>query len=179
MTVALLLFASGFLLAVLLFFFVCRRPRAFGSRLADGSISAVAPGSEKCDEVLDRIFGPEDADFIRNQTSEEVQRLFIKERKALAFLWLSEIRNFTTAAMHFHVAGAGKSDNLQSMQELRLAIDYAIIQAKCGFIAVVLSLYGPTAIRSMAAGVGGLSDQARALVEMATTNPMAEKMNIH
>lgn len=179
MTVALTLLVTGILLVALLTYLLFRSDPAGhdSSQRSVGSISPLAPRLEDCDDqVLDRIFGTEDSTFIRSTTSKQVQRLFFQERKELAFCWLSQIRSRTTAAMQVHVAGAGKLNDLQPMLEIGLAVNYFVIQAKCGFIAVVLLLQGPSALRSMVARAGALSNQARDLVEIVLrTNVLSEK----
>jgi hypothetical protein len=92
----------------------------------------------------------------------------LKERTEIAFSWLSEIRSQTKAAMRFHIAHARTSENLQLLPELRLTIDYFLVQAKCGFVAAVLLLRGPIALRKIINQAGGLSDQLRSLLELAS-----------
>jgi hypothetical protein len=175
MTGTIIPIAAGFLLLALLVLLVRRsQPQTSGSFDSTRSL-AVPQFEEGRQEILERIFGPGDWDFIRSHASKEVQRLFLRERKQLACWWLSEIRNRTRAAMHFHFITARRSEKLQPMLELRLATSYLMVQAMCWFIVVVLLLWGPTAIRPMLEQASGLSDRARALVEVAfKTNPLAE-----
>jgi hypothetical protein len=105
--------------------------------------------------------------------------MFRKERRDLAFCWLSEVRRQTKFAMQIHVLAARKADNLGPLLELRLAIDYWAIQIRCAFIALVLLLQGPTGLRSMVAAVGGLSSQASDLIQVASrANTSLEKSNV-
>jgi hypothetical protein len=97
-----------------------------------------------------------------------VQQLFLRERREIAFCWLSEIRSHAKAVLQFHVAHARKSKNLQALLEIRLLLDYFLIEAKCGFVAAVLLVRGPIALRKMFKQAGGLSDQLRSLLELAS-----------
>lgn len=131
----------------------------------DDSLVASLRFQDRRKEILDRIFGCEDWDFVLSHGSKEVRRLFLFERKLLALSWLSEIRSEAKAAMGFHVSHAGKSKKLLPMLELRLAVDYLLIRLKCGFIALVISLGGPMMLRSMVGHASHLSDQLRGLLE--------------
>jgi hypothetical protein len=118
-------------------------------------------------EILDRIFGHEDWEFVLNHGSREIRRLFLIERKKTALYWLSEIRSLSNAAMRFHVYHARKSEKLQPAQELKLASNFFAIRAKCGFIAVILALRGPVALRSMVGRAFRLSEQFQGWLEVA------------
>jgi hypothetical protein len=118
-------------------------------------------------DILDRIFGLEDWEFVLNHGSKETRRLFLIERKKTALYWLSEIRSLSRAAMRFHIHRARKLEKLQPTQELKLAANFFAIRAKCEFIAVMLALRGPVALRSMVGRAFRLSDQFKGWLEVA------------
>ena len=118
-------------------------------------------------DILDRIFGHEDWDFVLNHGSKEIRRRFLMERKKIALFWLSEIRSQSTAAMSFHVSHARTSERLQPIQELKLAADFFAIRAKCVFIAVMIQLRGPVALRGMVGRASRLSGQFQGWLEAA------------
>ena len=150
------------LLIVLLGFLLNRSGRA------DGAVNDVRlPVEDRRKELLDRMFGPDDWEFILRRAPKDVQRLFLKERKEIAFCWLSEIRSGAKAAMRIHIGRARASQNLEVLPELRLMIEYFLIQAKCGFVAGVLWLRGPVALRRMVQQTVNLSDQLGGLIELA------------
>jgi hypothetical protein len=126
------------------------------------------PSEERGKELLDRIFGSEDWEFVLSRAPKEVQRLFLRERKEIAFCWLAEIRSRAKAAMQFHIAQARTSENLQALLEIRLLSDYFLIHAKCGFVAAVLLLRGPIALRKMVKQADGISNQLQSLLELAS-----------
>lgn len=166
------LLAIGFLLIVLLVF-LRHRSEAVSALdtshlLASSAMTTPGlPSEERQKELLDRLFGAEDWEFVLSRAPKEVQRLFLRERREIAFCWLSEIRSQAKAAMQFHTAHAKRSEHLQPLLELRLLADYFLIQAKCGFVAAVLLLRGPIALRKMVKQVGGLPDQLRSLLALA------------
>jgi hypothetical protein len=118
-------------------------------------------------EQLERIFGREDWDFIRGSTSEQVQRLFLRERKVIALAWISELRRQAKSGMHLHVARARTSKELQPVVEIKLAVDYYAFLAKCGLIAAIVLLGGPMALRGMVGQAGSLSDNLRGMLDAA------------
>jgi hypothetical protein len=126
-----------------------------------------ANSEDRRKEHLDRIFGSEDWEFIRNNTSKRVQQLFLKERREIALSWLSRLRSQARSGMDLHVARVRASKELEPLAELRLAIDYYAFQAKCGLIAAILLLGGPTALRDMVGQAESLSNNLKGMLEAA------------
>jgi len=170
MSVTLILLAIGLLLIALLAFLSRQSESASDDPRGLSEGASWIPSQQfaaRGNELLHRIFGPEDWDFILSRTSKEVQQLFLMERKQIAFCWLSQIRSQAKATTPFHVARSRKSEKLAPMLELRLAVDYFTIRLKCGFIAAILWAQGPVALRRMFEPAGALSNQLRGLVELA------------
>jgi hypothetical protein len=178
MSGTLVLLGIGFLLMVVLVFLL----RKSESASDDPQWSASENSSQfedRRNRLLDCIFGADDWTFVLNQSSKDVRRLFLRERKEIALWWLSEIRGQARAAMRFHLANARKSEKLQPMQELKLAVDYFSIRVKCGLIGAMLLLQGPVALRGLVRQAGGLSDQLRGLLEVVTEiGTLQEKASI-
>jgi len=170
MSGTLTLFAIGFFLIASLVYLLRRRGseeedvRWFRDR--DLAIPT-AQFEDHRKEQLDRIFGFEDWDFIRNSTSNRVQQLFLKERKAIALSWLSQLRMQARAGMDLHVARVRASEELEPLSELRLAIDYYAFLAKSGFIAVIVLIGGPMALRGMVGQAESLSNNLRGMLRAA------------
>src|ERR1041384_2040662 len=58
---------------------------------SDGELSPACGSFEDCGgELLDRLFGTDDWDFVLRRAPKQVQRLFLSERKDLARYWRSE-----------------------------------------------------------------------------------------
>ena len=177
MTGTLTLLAIGLLLIGLLAVLL-RRTESVGderfSQLSNDSGSLHF--EERRKEIIDRIFGRDDWDFVVSQGSKELLRLFLSERKQIALCWLSEIRNQARAAMRFHVSHARRSRKLVVLVELRVALDYFSIRLKCELIALALLLRGPVALRGMVGQASHLAEQLRGLLEVASqTEAFASK----
>lgn len=139
------------------------------SRLSnDDSFTGSLRFEERRKDIVERIFGREDWDFVVSQGSKELLRLFLFERKQLALCWLSEIRNQARAAMRFHVSRAGRSRKVVALVELKVALNYFSIRLKCELIAFVLLLRGPVALRRMVGQASHLAEQLRGLLEVAS-----------
>src|SRR5260370_40497648 len=87
-------------------------------------------------DLGERIFGPQDWDFVSRETPPETQRMFQRERTVLAIAWLRRTRIRTSQVMHAHVAVARKSEDLQLGMELKLALSYLL------FLILYYSLIG-------------------------------------
>jgi len=160
--------AVALLLIWLLVFLLGRSEATLSSDLSPlGSDDELSESFEACcGELLDRMFGPDDWDFVLSRAPKQVQRLFLSERKELARYWLCLVRIRAKTAMRIHVAHARNSDRLQPFLELRLAIEYLMVRAKCELVAALLWLRGPMALRKMIKQADGLSDQLTALLAL-------------
>lgn len=164
-------FAIGLLLIGLLAVLLRRTESVADERFShplDDSLPASLRFQERRQDIVDRIFGREDWEFVLRQDSIELRRLFLFERKQIALFWLSEIRHQARAAMRFHVSHARRSGKLVPLLELRLAVDYFSIRLKCELIAFVLLLRGPMALRGMVGQASELAKQLRGLLEVAS-----------
>jgi hypothetical protein len=73
--------------------------------------------------------------------------------------------------MRFHIAHARTSENLQLLPELRLTIDYFLVQAKCGLVAAVLLLRGSIARRKIINQAGGCAGPCDLVTAWNTSEP--------
>lgn len=169
MNETLTLLAIGFALIVLLVFLLRRRdPEADNdSSLADAYSALSSPSfGERQKQVLERVFGQEDWDFVRRKASRQVQEKFLRERRGIALFWIAQVRNQAKTAMRLHLTRVRGSEEVQPFGELTLAMHYLAFRVACGFIAAVLWIVGPMALRSMVAQVVNLSDNLRALLDV-------------
>ena len=143
------------------------------SWLPDGnSLLPSAQFADRWKEQLERIFGREDWDFIRIRASKQVQRLFLRERKAIALAWISQLRRQAKAGMQLRVSRVRVSKELQPVVEIKLAVDYYSFLGMCALMAAIVSLRGPMALRGMLGQAGSLSDKLRSMLD-AASHPQA------
>jgi hypothetical protein len=100
-------------------------------------------------DLGERIFGPQDWDFVLRETPSQIQRVFHRERTVLALLWLRRTRTRTSQVMHAHVALARKSEHLQIGIELKLAVSYVLFLILCNSLIGWVWLRGPVRTRKV------------------------------
>jgi len=104
-------------------------------------------GSQR--DLGERIFGPQDWDFVLRETPLQIQRMFQRERTVLALGWLRRTRVRTSQVMHAHVAVARKSEDLQIGMELKLALSYLLFLILCNSLVGWVWLRGPVRTRKI------------------------------
>src|SRR5713226_3644754 len=82
-------------------------------------------------DLGERIFGPQDWDFVSRDTPSEIQRMFQRERTVLAIAWLRRMRLQVSRVMRAHVMVAHQSEDLKFATEMRLAMSYVLFLFLC------------------------------------------------
>jgi len=100
-------------------------------------------------DLGERIFGPEDWDFVSRDTPSEIQRMFQRERTVLAISWLRRTRKRVSQVMRAHVAVAHQSKDLQLATEIRLALSYFLFLILCNSLIGWVWLHGPVRTRKV------------------------------
>ena len=135
-------------------------------------------------DLGERIFGPEDWDFVSRETASEIQRMFQRERTVLAIAWLRRARLQVSQVMRAHVAGAQQSEDLQLATETRLALSYFLFLILCNSLIGWVWLYGPVRTRKIvgqtllwAAQLRGAFEQLMARVDPASCRVVGTNFN--
>ena len=100
-------------------------------------------------DVGERIFGPQDWDFVLRETPSKIQRMFQCERTVLALAWLRRTRIRTSQVMHAHVAVARQMEDLQIVMEIKLALSYLLFLILCNSLIGWVWLRGPVRTRKI------------------------------
>ena len=100
-------------------------------------------------DLGERIFGPQDWDFVLRETPSEIQRMFERERTVLALAWLRRTRMRTSQVMHAHLAVARQSEDLQILMEIKLALSYLLFLILCNSLVGWVWLRGPVRTRKI------------------------------
>jgi len=98
-------------------------------------------------DLGERIFDLHDWDFVRHETSSEIQRMFLQERTVLVISWLRRTRRQVTFVMRTHVGGVRRSKNLQPAMELKLLLSYLSLIMLCDILIGLIWLRGPVRTR--------------------------------
>lgn len=101
--------------------------------------------------AIKRIFSSEDKEFISRSGAEDVQRLFLKERKKLALQWIWMIQRELGHLMDLHLRLASYTYDPRPKVELKLSAKYLNLIVVSHIVLLLLWLRGPfKATRSIA-----------------------------
>lgn len=110
-------------------------------------------------ELVERLFGSDDWNFVRAQGSEQLSRLFLRERRELALSWMRGVRERASGLMNSHRLAARASSDLKPLDELRVAVYYLLFELLCRSLALAVWLRGPVALAGLIERIDYLSGQ--------------------
>ena len=168
------LFLGLLLLAVLVWW-------VWGAIIHRGAAEVLAPRQQRSSvrsvglqgDLAERIFGPQDWDFVLRETPSKIQRIFQRERTVLALAWLRRTRVRTSQAVYAHVAVARHSEDLQIVMEIKLALSYFLFLILCNSLIGWVWLRGPVRTRKIVGRTLQWAAQLRGAFEqlMASVDP--------
>jgi hypothetical protein len=107
--------------------------------------------------AIQRIFSTEDMEFISHSSTPKVQRIFLKERKALAIQWLRKTQKQVTQMMDLHLRLAGYTHEPSPRFELKLTAKYLTFFLVSYILLFLLWLRGPFKARRVVAYTSGVA----------------------
>lgn len=116
--------------------------------------------------AVDRIFSREDIEFISRSSTPKVQRVFLKERKALAMQWLRKTQRQVAHFMDLHLRLGGYTQEPTAKFELRLAGKYVAFIIVSYLLLVLLWLRGPFKTRRVVYYTCGVAGHFCAICSM-------------
>lgn len=125
-------------------------------------------------ELAERLFGPEDWNFVLEQRSERAKRIFLRQRTALALGWIDAMRVLATGLMRRHRLAARSNAQLDPTVEFRLACEYFGFQFLCGSVALAVRLHGPVGLSGVVRRFGGLFERLSQGIRELSTREMGE-----
>ncbi len=129
-----------------------RRPRAEGG--AQAMVEARQALSELQAallrvELVERIFAPEDLDYVISHAPPPVHKLFRNERQKIALSWARQVRAALLRLRRFYLGKARLYAGLEFRTEMELALDFALLLIACRALELVLYWRGPYAAGRM------------------------------
>jgi hypothetical protein len=116
-------------------------------------------GQEACPpEFVSKIFSQDDWTYVRGMKSTGLERLFRKERRSVALVWVRQTSFGIRRIMREHAAAARHSSSLEPATELKIFLQFAALLMTCGAMRVGIHVAGPL-------WVGGLARFAQNLVQ--------------
>lgn len=178
--------ALGFLTFLYL---VMRRPAA----AAEGSAGELVTAKRTLEglqtgllpeELIDRVFGKSDVDFVTSIRSKPVLDLFMAERQRLALAWVRQVREQILSLKEFHTRRSRMFADLSRSTELSIALNFAELQVQCSILRMLLQWQGPYAAprlvhktASTAAGLCAVFDKSLAFLTPAVSDGMTDDSN--
>ena len=117
------------------------------------------PGQQACPaEFVRHIFSPVDWRYVRAMKSKDIEKLFRRERRTVALVWVRQTSATIRRVMREHAAAARQSSNLEPATDLTIFLQFAALLTTCGAIRLGIDLAGPMRI-------GGLARYAHSLAQ--------------
>lgn len=94
-------------------------------------------------DLIERIFGRSDLEYVTAETPLEIRRLFLAERKRISLIWAGRVRLEIRNLMRFHLGYSRFQAKMSLHSELRLAFDFAVLLLACRILQFALFVRGP------------------------------------
>jgi hypothetical protein len=131
--------------------------------------------TEPCpEEFVLRIFSRADWDFVREVRSGSIERLFERERRRVALVWVRQTSAMIRKVMRGHAEAARQSRNLDVSTEISILAQYVALMAICGILSVVIQIAGTLWIGGLAHFAQRLSLRVAKLQESFQADALAE-----
>ena len=101
------------------------------------------------ENLIERIFDPEDLRYVTEASPGEIRELFLQERTRISLMWVRRVRSEIRNLMHFHLAYSRLHAKLSLLTEIRLALDFALLLMACRASRILLYWRGPYGARAM------------------------------
>jgi len=106
---------------------------------------------EKCPpEFVSRIFSSQDLTYISELESPVLKRQFLRERKAVALLWVQQTRAAIRRIIEHHLEASRQSRDIEVAVEVRIFLQYAQLRFICAVLFFLIELAGPHRLQGMA-----------------------------
>src|SRR5271157_199857 len=110
-------------------------------------------------ELVARIFSREDWELILQTHSPCLRRLFLRERKRVALLWVRETSRDIRQVMRNHTEAAKQAADIRFRTELSLFLMYIELLLMCETLSLLITTVGPPRLERIASYVHELSRQ--------------------
>jgi hypothetical protein len=101
-------------------------------------------------EFVSQIFSGQDLEFISRLESPGLKGRFLRERSAVALLWVQQTRAAIRRIMSRHLEASRLSEDIEFAVEARIFLQYAQLRLICGVLFLLIGLAGPHRLYGMA-----------------------------
>jgi hypothetical protein len=152
----------GSVLLVLLLLLAARGSAAAREIASSSDVSLLDDegGFDPCPpEFVTRIFAPDDWEFVRDAKSRELQRLFRRERKQVALVWVHQTSMAIRRIMREHTEITRQSRDLHFATEAKLVLLYGELMLICRMLFLAIQSAGPERVGGLAVYADTLSQR--------------------
>ncbi|MGH9746292.1 MAG: hypothetical protein ACRD59_09310, partial [Candidatus Acidiferrales bacterium] len=111
-------------------------------------------------ELIDRLFGQQDLEYVESIACSEIREIFMAERKRLALAWVQQVRRQIHSLKEFHTHRSRLYASMSRRTELAVALGFADLEFQCRILQLLLQVRGtyvaPRLVRRTAAAAAGL-----------------------
>jgi hypothetical protein len=114
--------------------------------------------AQPCPDVfVSRVFSRGDWEFVHELRADDIERLFQRERKKVALIWVRQISAMIKKSMREHAGAARQSKNLEFSTEIGIFAQFLTLMALCGILSIAIQTAGPLSLAGLAHFVQRLS----------------------
>jgi len=119
--------------------------------LGPGSAANEEDETEACpEEFVNRVFSRSDWEFVRGLNASGIERLFERERKKVALVWVRQTSAMVRKIMHEHAQAARRSKNLELSTEINIFAQFLMLMGVCGILSAAIQIAGPLSLGGLA-----------------------------
>jgi hypothetical protein len=125
-------------------------------------------------EFVSRIFSPDDWQFVSETKCPRLEKLFRRERRLVALVWVHHTSTAIRRIMREHTEAARQSHDLHFATETKIVLLYAELMLLCSILFLAIQSAGPQRLGGLAAYADSLSRriaQTRDNFKTVTTGP--------
>jgi hypothetical protein len=112
--------------------------------------SETEPAPPCPESFVSRVFSRGDWEFVRGLDAYGIERLFRRERKKVALVWVSQTSMMIRKVMREHAEAARQSTNLEFTTELNILVQFLMLMIVCGMLSVAIAAAGPLFLGGLA-----------------------------
>jgi hypothetical protein len=114
-------------------------------------------------EFVSMVFSRGDWDFVHGLQSRSVERLFERERKMVALVWIRQTSAMVRKAVSEHAFAARQSKNLDFLKEVSILAQFLLLIASCWILTIAIHSAGPVWLSGLANYAQRVSQQVEGL----------------
>jgi hypothetical protein len=126
-------------------------------------------------EFVARVFSPDDRNFVASARSPQLSKLFRRERKIVALVWVYQTKVAIKRVMQEHKKVSRQSQDLHFATEAQLVLSYLQLIFVCNLLFFAIQSAGPARLGSLATYADSLSQRiAQARIGLAVAISSAQ-----